>query len=244
MHFLEWKYMSSDQNFSEVCCQGPIKNIPALVQIMGWCQPMMVRSLMHICITQRQSVKLTTDTHSFASWVSYRFFYTTTVHYWYFQVFHLASHLSLCLSLWPSIIQVIGQFICLYVHRFLGAIVRKHGRNPSMPSLNNTWKPNQRNYLKHGMIIYFDDLQDWLDFSHGLSIFLILPQFDLMKEDKLRFPGIILKTHGRNYFKLGMVMSTGHLQNQPFWWSCSVDSPNFVLLFCWEMIGTANKLYI
>ena len=40
----------------------PINNIPALVQIMAWCQtghkplsePMMVRLLMHICVTGHQ----------------------------------------------------------------------------------------------------------------------------------------------------------------------------------------------
>ena len=44
---------------------GPINNIPALVQTMAWCrpgdkplsEPMMVRSPMHICITQPQWVK-------------------------------------------------------------------------------------------------------------------------------------------------------------------------------------------
>ena len=155
--------------------------------------------------------------------MSYRLFYTTTVHYWYFQVFHLASHLSLCLSLWPSIIQVIGQLICLYVHRFLGTIVRKHGRNPSMPSLNNTWKLNQRNYLKHGMIIYFDDLQDWLDFSHGLSIFLILPQFWLDERGQIK----ISRHHLKNAWK--ELLQIGH---GDVYWSPS-KSTILVVMFSW-----------
>ena len=45
--------------------KGPINNIPALVQIMAWrldgakplSEPMMVRLLMHICVTQPQWVK-------------------------------------------------------------------------------------------------------------------------------------------------------------------------------------------
>ena len=46
--------------------RGPIKNIPTLVQIMGWHQPgdkplsepMMVNLLMHICITRLQWVNM------------------------------------------------------------------------------------------------------------------------------------------------------------------------------------------
>ena len=49
--------------------QGPIHNIPALVQIMAWRRPgdkplsgpMMVRSLTHICVTRPQWVKWTCD---------------------------------------------------------------------------------------------------------------------------------------------------------------------------------------
>ena len=48
--------------------KGPINNIPALVQIMAWCrpvdkplcEPIMIISLMHICITQPQWVKWVT----------------------------------------------------------------------------------------------------------------------------------------------------------------------------------------
>ena len=47
--------------------KGPINNIPALVQIMAWrrpgdkplSEPMMVRSLTHICVTRPQWVKTT-----------------------------------------------------------------------------------------------------------------------------------------------------------------------------------------
>ena len=49
--------------------RGPINNIPALVQIMAWCQPgdkllsepMMVNLMMHICVTQPLWVKNLTD---------------------------------------------------------------------------------------------------------------------------------------------------------------------------------------
>ena len=62
MHFLEWKCVNSDKDFTEICLQWAI--IPALVQIMAWCCPgdkplsgrMMVRLQTHICITQPQWV--------------------------------------------------------------------------------------------------------------------------------------------------------------------------------------------
>ena len=59
MHFLEWKCMNFDYDFTEICSQGcPINNIPALVQIMAWrrsgdkalSEPMMDSLLTHICI--------------------------------------------------------------------------------------------------------------------------------------------------------------------------------------------------
>ena len=51
--------------FTEVCSQGPIKNISALVQIMAWwrpgdkplSEPMMVSLLTHTCVTRPQRVK-------------------------------------------------------------------------------------------------------------------------------------------------------------------------------------------
>ena len=36
MHFLEWKLLHFDSNFTEFVPNGPIDNIPALVQIMAW----------------------------------------------------------------------------------------------------------------------------------------------------------------------------------------------------------------
>ena len=38
MHFLEWKCLNFDENFTEICSLG-IDNIPALVQIMAWRRP-------------------------------------------------------------------------------------------------------------------------------------------------------------------------------------------------------------
>ena len=57
-----WMPIKISLNFAP---QGPINNIPALVEIMAWCQsgdkplsePMMVSLLTHICVTLRQSVK-------------------------------------------------------------------------------------------------------------------------------------------------------------------------------------------
>ena len=61
MHFLEWKCINFDWNFTEGV---PINNIPALVQIMAWrrlgdkplSEPMMDSLLTHICVTRPQSV--------------------------------------------------------------------------------------------------------------------------------------------------------------------------------------------
>ena len=39
MHFSDWKCLNSYQDFTEVCPQGPINNIPALFQIMAWYRP-------------------------------------------------------------------------------------------------------------------------------------------------------------------------------------------------------------
>ena len=40
MHFLEWKYINFDLDFTYVYSQGGlINNIPALIQIMAWCRP-------------------------------------------------------------------------------------------------------------------------------------------------------------------------------------------------------------
>ena len=39
MHFLEWKCIIFNWNFTEKFSRGPIDNIPALVQIMPWYRP-------------------------------------------------------------------------------------------------------------------------------------------------------------------------------------------------------------
>ena len=66
MHFLQWKCLNFNYNFAEVCLQGPINNISALVQIMVWhkpsnkslSEPIMTILPMHICITRPQYVEL------------------------------------------------------------------------------------------------------------------------------------------------------------------------------------------
>ena len=62
IHFLEWKCMNFDYNFTEVCSRGPINDIPALVQIMACRRPgdkplsetMMVSLPTRICVTRPQ----------------------------------------------------------------------------------------------------------------------------------------------------------------------------------------------
>ena len=62
---------------------GPIKNIPALVQIMAWhrpwykplSEPMLVSLPMHICVTQPQLVNaavLTYNEYNFSLWKSWK----------------------------------------------------------------------------------------------------------------------------------------------------------------------------
>ena len=66
MYFHEWKNIRILIKISlKFVLKGPINNIPALAQIMAWRQPgdkplsepLMVRLLMHTCVTQPQWVK-------------------------------------------------------------------------------------------------------------------------------------------------------------------------------------------
>ena len=69
--------------------EGPINNIPALVQIMAWRRPgdkplselMMVRLLTHICVTRPQWVKIMWTLTLFQLWFwwAHNFSYVTTV---------------------------------------------------------------------------------------------------------------------------------------------------------------------
>ena len=68
---------------------------------------------------------------------------------------------------------------CLSVHleRFLSISRRTHGGNG----------------LKFCMLMYPDDLQNWLDYGHGLLIFLLLAPLD---RSYLGFPGIVWRMLG------------------------------------------------
>ena len=76
MHFLEWKCLNSDKNFTEVCSQGSNWNIPAMVQIMAWrrpgdrplSEPMMVSLPTHICVARPQWVDYTGFTSADKRW--------------------------------------------------------------------------------------------------------------------------------------------------------------------------------
>ena len=69
MNFLEWKCLNSDKISLKFVPEGPINNIPALVQIMAWhrpgdkplSEPMIVSLPTHICVTRPQWVKLVQD---------------------------------------------------------------------------------------------------------------------------------------------------------------------------------------
>ena len=65
MHFLEWKCLKPIKISLKFVPRGPINNIPALVQIMAWCQPsdkplsesMMVSVPTYVCVTRPQWIK-------------------------------------------------------------------------------------------------------------------------------------------------------------------------------------------
>ena len=69
MHFHEWKCMNFDKISIKFVRNGPIKNIPSLVQIMAWhppgakplSEPMMDRLPMLICDAQPHPVKMMTS---------------------------------------------------------------------------------------------------------------------------------------------------------------------------------------
>ena len=46
MHILEWKYMNFGQHFTK----SPINNIPAMIRIMAWPRPIIIRLPTHICV--------------------------------------------------------------------------------------------------------------------------------------------------------------------------------------------------
>ena len=94
MHFLEWKYTNFSIKISlKFVPNGLIDIIPALVQIMAWCQPghkllsepMMVNSLTHVYSTQPQWVNsLTPGRCSGSSW---KCTFQTYFPVWYLQHF-------------------------------------------------------------------------------------------------------------------------------------------------------------
>ena len=65
VHFLEWFFLIPIKISPKFVPDGPINNIPALVQIMAWrrpgakplSEPMMVTFPTHICVTRPQWVK-------------------------------------------------------------------------------------------------------------------------------------------------------------------------------------------
>ena len=61
--------------------------------------------------------------------------------------------------------------------------------------------------------MYLGYLQNWLDYGHGLLIFLLLASLWLWNGSNLGFPGISWRTHGGNGLKFRMLMYLNHLQN-------------------------------
>ena len=71
-----------------------------------------------------------------------------------------------------------------------------------------------RNGLKFGMLMYPDHLQNWLEFSHGLLIFLVLTSFSLSESMfNLGFLAIFFRTHESNGLVFDMLIYPDHLLN-------------------------------
>ena len=78
----------------------------------------------------------------------------------------------------------------------------------------------RRNGLKFGMLMYSDYLQNWIDFGHGLLIFLILAfwrHFDSVKPVRFGVSTIVFRTLGRNGLKFDMLMYPDHLWTDYIW---------------------------
>ena len=94
--------------------KGPINNIPALVQIMAWhrpvdkplSEPMMVRSMMHICVTRPQWDIYDISQNLFKETYCQKISGKTMRNVFFFFFFFLTSLLILLLWVWP----------CLHTH--------------------------------------------------------------------------------------------------------------------------------
>ena len=91
--------------------KGPINNIPALVQMMAWCrpgdkplsEPMLVRSLTHICVTRPQWVNICGEKR------------TVAVNYFHVQIYSclLTINVAQPMEKWARII--INKYVWRYV---------------------------------------------------------------------------------------------------------------------------------
>ena len=69
-----------------------------------------------------------------------------------------------------------------------------------------------KNWLKFGMLIFPDHLQNWLYFAHGLLVFFHLGPFWLSETYQIRcFLDDFFTTHGRNGIIFRMLMCRDHL---------------------------------
>ena len=101
MHFLEWKYMNFNYNFTEIYSQGPFNNIPALLQIMSWWWPgdkplsesMMVSLPTHICIIQPQWIKI-------KAWI------INYIHSFVWDIYNSLAKLPLTLTHWGRVMHI------------------------------------------------------------------------------------------------------------------------------------------
>ena len=83
--------------------------------------------------------------------------------------------LPACLSVSLSVPHISRDNILSFHRKFIKftETILLHGSNLRFPSI--FWKTHGKSGLKFGMLMYPDDLQNWLNFGDGLLIFLILP---------------------------------------------------------------------
>ena len=136
---------------------------------------------------------------------------STLIIFWGFLTYFLCLHLKV-----PAVLRF--RVVCLSVrlsvhlsvrpkpkipsfHLYMGPLVHptKNDRFSACPSvhlerfLGISWRPHGGNGLKFCMRMYPDHLQNWLDYGHGLLIFLLFAPLD---RSYLGFPGIVWRMLG------------------------------------------------
>ena len=110
-------------------------------------------------------------------------------------------------------------------HPFGATLTSWYGSN--FRYLGISWRMHGGNGLEVCMLMYLDHRQNWLDFSHGLLIFLLFGHiFTLWNWWNLRLPAFSWEHIGGMAWMLQADVSRPPSELIRFW-SCSVDFPHF-----------------